>query len=219
MAWNLTIANEGTADEQVELIVTPVQLLSDNGALDPTQDEWEKILSDLGPFSLTASGGAADSTEVQVTLRDNDADLGAFNGPRYALPGVYTVDVMAFYRMNPTVAHTIRLEVEVLRDAKPQARTVQTELNKVVTMHLMRSCGKGKKQLRKNGTEKLYRQAVADIHAEIQKLKNIVPAQATPAWYAAKGQQMKYLDDKLVAAKKKLKQSVIHLKMLETWNS
>ena len=115
MTWNLTIANEGTADEQVELIVTPVQLLRENGALDPTQDEWEKILSDLGPFSLTASGGAADSTEVQVTLRDNDADLGAFNGPRYALPGVYTVDVMAFYRMNPTVAHTIRVEVEVLR--------------------------------------------------------------------------------------------------------
>ena len=111
----MTLANEGTSDEEIVLVVTPVQLMEENGALQPTEDEWEKFASAEGPFSLTSQGGAADSTEVTVTMRDLDADLDAFNGARYALPGTYVVDVIAYYRMNPTVSHTIRLEVEVLR--------------------------------------------------------------------------------------------------------
>ena len=115
VSWDLTLANEGTSDEEIVLIVTPVQLMEENGALQPTEDEWEKSASAEGPFSLTSQGGVADSTEVTVTMRDLDADLDAFNGARYALPGTYVVDVIAYYRMNPTVSHTIRLEVEVLR--------------------------------------------------------------------------------------------------------
>ena len=111
----MTLANEGTSDEEIVLVVTPVQMMEENGALQPTEDEWEKFASAEGPFSLTSQGGAADSTEVTVTMRDLDADLDAFNGARYALPGTYVVDVIAYYRMNPTVSHTIRLEVEVLR--------------------------------------------------------------------------------------------------------
>lgn len=115
VSWDLTLANEGTSDEEIVLVVTPVQMMEENGALQPTEDEWEKSASAEGPFSLTSQGGAADSTEVTVTMRDLDADLDAFNGARYALPGTYVVDVIAYYRMNPTVSHTIRLEVEVLR--------------------------------------------------------------------------------------------------------
>ena len=115
VSWDLTLANEGTSDEEIVLVVTPVQLMEENGALQPTEDEWEKFASAEGPFSLTSQGGASDSTEVTVTMRDLDADLDAFNGARYALPGTYVVDVIAYYRMNPTVSHTIRLEVEVLR--------------------------------------------------------------------------------------------------------
>ena len=115
VSWDLTLANEGTSDEEIVLVVTPVQMMEENGALQPTEDEWEKFASAEGPFSLTSQGGAADSTEVTVTMRDLDADLDAFNGARYALPGTYVVDVIAYYRMNPTVSHTIRLEVEVLR--------------------------------------------------------------------------------------------------------
>ncbi|MEE2747478.1 MAG: S8 family serine peptidase [Candidatus Thermoplasmatota archaeon] len=115
VSWDLTLANEGTSDEEIVLVVTPVQMLEANGALQPTEDEWEKSTSEEGPFSLTSQGGVADSTEVTVTMRDLDADLDAFNGARYALPGTYVVDVIAYYRMNPTVSHTIRLEVEVLR--------------------------------------------------------------------------------------------------------
>ena len=115
VSWDLTLTNEGTSDEEVIFLVTPVQQMEASGALNPTEDEWEKVASDEGPFTLTSSQGIANSTQVSVTMRDLDADLDAFNGARYALPGVYVVDVIAYYRMNPTVSHTIRLEVEVLR--------------------------------------------------------------------------------------------------------
>ncbi len=115
VSWDLTLANEGTSDEEIVLVVTPVQLMEENGALQPTDDEWEKVSSAQGPFSLTSAQGVANSTQISVTMRDLDADLDAFNGARYALPGTYVVDVIAYYRMNPTVSHTIRLEVEVLR--------------------------------------------------------------------------------------------------------
>ena len=115
VSWDLTLANEGTSDEEVVLIVTPVQMMEESGALQPPEDDWEKVTSAEGPFALTSAEGVANSTQVTVTMRDLDADLDAFNGARYALPGTYVVDVIAYYRMNPTVSHTIRLEVEVLR--------------------------------------------------------------------------------------------------------
>ena len=115
VSWDLTLANEGTSDEEITLVVTPVQMLADNGALNPPESEWEKSTSAEGPFALTSAQGVANSTQVTVTMRDLDADLDAFNGARYALPGTYVVDVIAYYRMNPTVSHTIRLEVEILR--------------------------------------------------------------------------------------------------------
>jgi hypothetical protein len=112
ISWDLTLLNEGTNQEDIELTVTPVQLLREGGVLDAPQDDWEKFLSATGPFMLNASGGTSDSTNVTVTLRDNDADLSTF---KYALPGTYIVDVLAFYRTNPTVSHSVRLELEVLR--------------------------------------------------------------------------------------------------------
>ena len=115
VSWDLTLANEGTSDEEVVLVVTPVQMMEESGALQPPEDDWEKVSSAQGPFSLTSAEGVANSTQVTVTMRDLDADLDAFNGARYALPGTYVVDIIAYYRMNPTVSHTIRLEVEVLR--------------------------------------------------------------------------------------------------------
>ncbi|MDE0574214.1 MAG: S8 family serine peptidase [Candidatus Poseidoniales archaeon] len=115
VSWDLTLANEGTSDEEVVLVVTPVQMMEDGGALQPPEDDWEKVSSAGSPFSLTSAEGVANSTQVTVTMRDLDADLDAFNGARYALPGTYVVDLIAYYRMNPTVSHTIRLEVEVLR--------------------------------------------------------------------------------------------------------
>ena len=115
VSWDLTLANEGTSDEEIVLVVTPVQMMQPSGALDPPEDEWEKVTSAEGPFLLTSAAGQSNSTQVTVTMRDLDADLDAFNGARYALPGTYVVDVIAYYRMNPTVSHTIRLEVEVLR--------------------------------------------------------------------------------------------------------
>jgi len=115
VSWDLTLANEGTSDEEVIFLVTPVQQMEPSGALNPTEDEWEKVATPEGPFTLTSSQGIANSTQVSVTMRDLDADLDAFNGARYALPGTYVVDVIAYYRMNPTVSHTIRLEVEILR--------------------------------------------------------------------------------------------------------
>ena len=115
VSWDLTLANEGTGDEEVVLLVTPVQMMEPGGALNPPDDDWEKTISAEGPFTLTSAQGVANSTQVTVTMRDLDADLDGLNGARYALPGTYVVDVIAYYRMNPTVSHTIRLEVEVPR--------------------------------------------------------------------------------------------------------
>ncbi len=114
VSWDLTVANEGTSVEQIELVVTPVQRLRENGALDPAL-QWEKFPGGFDVFTLDQSGGPSDTNVLSLTLRDTDADFNALNGPAYALPGTYVVDVTAFYRANPTVSHIIRLEIEVLR--------------------------------------------------------------------------------------------------------
>ena len=115
VSFDLTLANEGTADEDIELIVTPVQEVSENGILNAPQDDWTKMLSEDGPWMLNATGGTGNSIQVSLLLRDDDADPDDPNGARYALPGTFIVDLTAYYRMTPSVSHTIRLTIEVER--------------------------------------------------------------------------------------------------------
>ena len=111
--FRLKIANEGTSNESIDFRVTPVQLLRDDGMLDPPADDWLKFLS-IDPFyQLDAMGGANSEIILDLTLRDDTADLGATPYPLFALPGTYVVDLTAWYRSSPVVSHTVRLTIIV----------------------------------------------------------------------------------------------------------
>ena len=111
--FRLKIANEGTSNESIDFRVTPVQLLRDDGMLDPPADDWLKFLS-IDPFyQLDAMGGMNSEIILDLTLRDDTADLGATPYPLYALPGTYVVDLTAWYRSSPVVSHTVRLTIIV----------------------------------------------------------------------------------------------------------
>lgn len=111
--FRLKISNEGTSNESIDFRVTPVQLLRDDGMLDPPADDWLKFLS-IDPFyQLDAMGGANSEIILDLTLRDDTADLGATPYPLYALPGTYVVDLTAWYRSSPVVSHTVRLTIIV----------------------------------------------------------------------------------------------------------
>ena len=111
--FRLKISNEGTSNESIDFRVTPVQLLRDDGMLDPPADDWLKFLS-IDPFyQLDAMGGMNSEIILDLTLRDDTADLGATPYPLYALPGTYVVDLTAWYRSSPVVSHTVRLTIIV----------------------------------------------------------------------------------------------------------
>ena len=111
--FRLKIANEGTSNESIDFRVTPVQLLRDDGMLDPPADDWLKFLS-IDPFyQLDAMGGMNSEIILDLTLRDDTADLGATPYPLFALPGTYVVDLTAWYRSSPVVSHTVRLTIIV----------------------------------------------------------------------------------------------------------
>ena len=111
--FRIMVANEGTSNESIDMRVTPVQFTRPDGILDAPSDEWLKFL-DVQPFyQLDALGGVNDTVTVEITLRDESADLAATPYPLYALPGTYIVDVTAWYRSNPTVSHTVRLTIVV----------------------------------------------------------------------------------------------------------
>ena len=111
--FRIKVANEGTSSESIDMRVTPVQFVRADGILDAPSDEWLKFL-DIEPYyELDALGGVNSSVEVEITLRDESADLTATPLPLYALPGTYVVDVTAWYRSNPAVSHTVRLTIIV----------------------------------------------------------------------------------------------------------
>jgi uncharacterized membrane protein len=111
--FRIEVANEGTADQSVDMRVTPVQFVRADGILDAPSDQWLKFL-DVEPFyQLDSMGGVNNSVTVEITLRDESADLQATPFPTFALPGTYIVDVTAWYRSNPTVSHTVRLTIVV----------------------------------------------------------------------------------------------------------
>jgi uncharacterized membrane protein len=113
--FDLTLANEGTADEDIELVVTPVQEMDENGIFNAPQDLWSRVLSEDGPWMLNATGGIGNTIQLSLTLTDEYANPDDPEQPRYALPGTFIVDLTAFYRMTPSVSHTIRLTIEVER--------------------------------------------------------------------------------------------------------
>lgn len=112
----LSILHEGTGNQSVKLSVTTVQIPApgrDDFFL-PSADQWTRTFSESSTFMLTAQGTSTANNSLILRLEDIDADLtGDPSNPRYVRSGTYVVDVTARYEMQPTVAHTQRIFIEV----------------------------------------------------------------------------------------------------------
>lgn len=113
VTFRFKIANEGTTNESIDLRVTPVQYVRPDGMLDAPSDNWLKFLSIEPFYQLESMGGPNSEIIIDLTLRDDTADLDATPYPLYALPGTYVVDLTAWYRSSPVVSHTIRLTIVI----------------------------------------------------------------------------------------------------------
>ena len=112
----LSILHEGTGDQSVKLSVTMVQIPVP-GREDfflPSPDQWTRTFNETNIFTLTAQGTADANKSINLRLEDLDADLTTDpNNPRYVRSGTYVVEVTARYELQPTVAHTQRMFIEV----------------------------------------------------------------------------------------------------------
>ena len=115
ISFDLDLMNEGTASIDAGLIVTPVQIIRDDGILDAPEDEWSRTLSESGPWSLPEGGTSGSTQTISLTLVDEDADFDDPYGAVFALPGTYIVDLTMYDRNSPLVSYTLRLTVEVER--------------------------------------------------------------------------------------------------------
>ncbi|MEC7436034.1 MAG: hypothetical protein VYB27_03055, partial [Candidatus Thermoplasmatota archaeon] len=107
--------NEGTASIDAGLIVTPVQIIREDGILDAPDDEWSRTLSEPGPWTLPEGGASGSIRTISLSLVDEDADFNDPYGAIFTLPGTYIVDLTMYDRNAPLVSYTLRLTVEVER--------------------------------------------------------------------------------------------------------
>ncbi|MEC7688653.1 MAG: hypothetical protein VX514_06360, partial [Candidatus Thermoplasmatota archaeon] len=115
ISFDLDLMNEGTASIDAGLIVTPVQIIRENGILDAPDDEWSRTLSESGPWTLPEGGASGSTRTISLFLVDEDADFNDPYGAIFTLPGTYVVDLTMYDRNAPLVSYTLRLTVEVER--------------------------------------------------------------------------------------------------------
>ncbi len=115
ISFDLDIMNEGTASIEAGIIVTPVQVIRDNGILDAPDDEWSRTLSESGPWALPEGGAPGSTHTISLSLINEDADFNDPYGAIFALPGTYVVDLTMYDRNAPLVSYTIRLTIEIER--------------------------------------------------------------------------------------------------------
>ena len=112
----ISILHEGTGNQSVKLSVTTVQIPApgrDDFFL-PSPDLWSRSFNETTTFLLNAQGTEGANKSLQLRLEDMDADLTTDpSNPRYVRSGTYVVEVTARYEMQPTVAHTQRIFIEV----------------------------------------------------------------------------------------------------------
>ena len=113
--FELELKNEGTSQITVDLTVSPVQIISQDGILNQPQDEWSKVLSESGPWTLNPSGDDGDRIIISLNLSNLDADLTNNALIRYSLPGDYVTDLVLFDKNSPTITHSVRLTTAVDR--------------------------------------------------------------------------------------------------------
>ena len=112
----LELRNEGTSDISVQLSVSPVNVVSENGVLQPPSDEWWKLLNESGPWDLSPMGTEGDSVIVELNLTAHpESSSSSLPGEVFALPGTFVTDLNLFDVNAPTVNNVIRLEAEVER--------------------------------------------------------------------------------------------------------
>ena len=114
--FSLELRNEGTSPISVQLSVSPVNVISDNGILQPPSDEWWKLLNESGPWDLSPMGTEGDSVIVELNLTAHpESTPSSLPGEVFALPGTFVTDLNLFDINAPTVNNVIRLEAEVER--------------------------------------------------------------------------------------------------------
>ena len=112
----LELRNEGTSPISVQLSISPVNVISDNGILQPPSDEWWKLLNESGPWDLSPMGTDGDSVIVELNLTAHpESTPSSLPGEVFALPGTFVTDLNLFDINAPTVNNVIRLEAEVER--------------------------------------------------------------------------------------------------------
>ncbi len=112
----LELKNEGTSSISVQLSVSPINVVSENGVLQPPSDEWRKLLNESGPWNLEPMGSTGDSVIIRLVLSAHpESSSSSLPGEVYALPGRFVTDLNLFDVNAPTVNNVIRLEAEVER--------------------------------------------------------------------------------------------------------
>ncbi len=112
----LELKNEGTSTISVQLSVSPVNVVSENGVLQPPSDEWWKTLNQTGPWELGPMGSEGDRIVIELNLTAHpQSTSSSLPGEVYALPGTFVTDLNLFDINAPTVNNLIRLEAEVDR--------------------------------------------------------------------------------------------------------
>ena len=66
ISFDLDLMNEGTASIDAGLIVTPVQIIREDGILDAPDDDWSRTLSESGPWIWRALASPVKATVVSV---------------------------------------------------------------------------------------------------------------------------------------------------------
>ncbi|RCH77267.1 MAG: hypothetical protein DBX04_01125 [Candidatus Poseidoniales archaeon] len=112
----IELRNEGTSTISVQLSVSPVNVVSENGVLQPPSDEWWKLLNETGPWQLEPMGNEGDRIVIELNLTAHpQSSSSSLPGEIYALPGTFVTDLNLFDVNAPTVNNVIRLEAEVDR--------------------------------------------------------------------------------------------------------
>jgi len=109
----LELKNEGTSQITVDLTVSPLQIINEQGILNQPQDEWWKILNESGPWVLNPSGEDGDRYIISLNLSNRDADITNNALARYSLPGEHVSDLTLFDKNSPTISHSIRITTMV----------------------------------------------------------------------------------------------------------
>ena len=116
VSFDLVLQNEGTSSTEVDLSISPLQRIDENGILRAPIDEWWMLLNDTGPWVLAPSGEVGSSVIVRLTLEDVDADPENPGGAIFALPGDFVSVLILSDIESPWISHELTISTIVERE-------------------------------------------------------------------------------------------------------